>query len=158
MGALYKHFSSREDLLEAVFEQRLNWRNQLLKGDSWADLRRALLAYRRDGDENPFWREFNGVADWNERLRDVRVRQGRVILAQLETLLQRYTEQGEIQPPFDVKRTAQLLSIIMDGSMVGVRTAPELRVESTELRAYLDFAVGAKACSQSERKTARLAR
>lgn len=151
MGALYKHFSSRDDLLEAVLEQRLAWRNELLRGSNWSELRMALLDYREDADDNPFWREFNGVVDWNDKLREIRVREGRVILAQIEQLLERYAAAGEIGPPFDIKHTAQLLSIIIDGSMVGVRSAPKLSVSIAELSAYLDFAVGAKATAKSKK-------
>ena len=150
MGALYKHFSSRDELLEAVLEYRLAWRNELLKGSTWPELRAALLDYRRSGEDNPFWREFQGVADWNETLRDIRIREGRVILVQIEHLLERFIAAGEIAPPFDVKRVAQLISIIIDGSMVDVRTAPTLRVEMADLSAYLDRAGGARAETRSK--------
>lgn len=144
MGALYKHFSSRDDLLEAVLEQRFAWRANLLHGNTWRELHAALLDYRKDADSNPFWREFHGVVDWNQRLRDIRIREARVILAQIVHLLTRYAAAGEIDPPFGLKQTAQLVSIIVDGSMLEVRSDPKLRVSLSDLGAYLDFAVGCK--------------
>lgn len=145
MGALYKHFSSREDLLEAVLQLRLDHRDALLNGATWADLRAALVQYRRELEQNPFWREFDGVADWNKRLSQMRVKGGVFILGQMEGHLARFAAAGDIKPVFDLNRTAQLVSIVFDGSLTNVRSSSELSVDLADLAAYLDLVVGAQA-------------
>lgn len=147
MGALYKFFDSREALLEGVLQLRLAHRNEVLRGKTWAKLRAALLGYAAELDQNPFWREFQGIVDWSERLTALRVREGGTILAQLRNQLAQYAAAGEIAPHFDVRRTAQLISVIFDGSLTGVRAANDshandLRVSRIDLGAYFDFAVG----------------
>jgi AcrR family transcriptional regulator len=145
MGALYKHFSSRDELLEAMLQLRLEQRNAMLHGASWPDMRDAILRLREDSDVNPFWREFMALADLNDRMRDLRIHEAGVILAQVEQQLRRYIDAGEIQPAFAPRQTAQLISIIFDGSLIEVRRAARLRVSLDELAAYLDHAVGAQA-------------
>jgi len=145
MGALYKFFGSREDLLEGVLRQLLVRRNELLQGGSWPELRAALLRYKDERAANPFWAEFQGVVDWSERLLAVRVAEGRKVLQQLQRQLAGYAAAGEIEPPFDARRTAQLLSIVIDGSLVEVRAAKDLKVSAQDLGRYLDLAVGFKA-------------
>lgn len=152
MGALYKHFSSRDDLLEAVLRLRCERRNTLLHGESWADLRMAIVAYWQELQELPFWREFQGVTDWNEQLRRVRLQQAQLILTQIQAQLERFTEAGEIQPPFDLGRTAQLVSIIFDGSIIGIRSSGELHIMLDDLTAYLDHAVGLPHSAKSKRR------
>ena len=152
MGALYKHFSSREDLLEAVLQRRLEHRNELLNGENWTDLKAAIIQYRREFEQNPFWREFDGVADWNKRLEQVRVRGGLFILDQMERQLGRFAAAGEIEPVFDLNRTAQLVSIIFDGSLTNVRSSTALSVGLDDLSAYLDFVVGATAAPTRAKK------
>ncbi len=144
MGALYKHFSSRDDLLLAVLEMRLSRRNEALRGEHWPELKAAILAFREDMNSDPFWREFQGVVDWNEGLRDLRITEGRVILVQVEQFLRLYAEAGEIAPPLDLRQTAHLVSVIIDGSMVALRSDAELHVSLEDLSAYLDLAVGAQ--------------
>jgi AcrR family transcriptional regulator len=144
MGALYKHFRSRDELLLAVLEIRLARRDEQLKGNDWPALRTAILDYRESADEDPFWHEFQGVVDWSEPLRAVRVREARVILTQLEQLLDRYVAAGEIAPAFDSLRTAQLLSVIVDGALLNVRSSPMLHISREDLSAYLDYAVNAR--------------
>lgn len=144
MGALYKHFSSRDDLLLAVLDMRLSRRNDVLKGDRWRDLKAAILAFREDMNSDPFWREFQGVADWNKDLQDLRIREGRAVLLQVQDLLQRYVEAGEIVPPLDLRRTSHLISVIIDGSMVAMRADADLHVSLDDLALYLDLAVGAR--------------
>lgn len=143
MGALYKHFSSRDELLVAVLQYRLTSRNEALKGDNWDDLKAAILAFREEMSGDPFWREFQGVADWNAGLHDLRVAEGQAILVQVEQFLRRYAEAGEIAPTLDLRRTAHLVSVIIDGSMVALRSDAALRVGLEDLAAYLDLAVGA---------------
>ena len=147
MGALYKFFDSREALLEGVLQLRLARRNEVLRGRTWAKLRAALLGYAQELDQNPFWREFQGIIDWSERLTALRVREGGTMLAQLRDQLEQYVAAGEIAPHFDLRRTAQLISVIFDGSLTGVRAANDLhanalRVSRIDLGAYFDFAVG----------------
>lgn len=149
MGALYKHFSSREDLLEAVLQLRLDHRNELLWGETWADLRTALVQYRHEFELSPFWREFDGVADWNKRLAELRVGQGIFILEQLVEQLARFAAVGEIKPAFDLNRTAQLVSIVFDGSLANVRSSSELSVDLEDLAVYLDFVVGGSGASSN---------
>jgi AcrR family transcriptional regulator len=142
MGALYKFFGSREDLLEGVLRQLLARRNELLQGRSWVELRAALLRYKEERAANPFWAEFQGVVDWNERLLAVRVAQGREVLGLLQRHVEAYAAAGEISPPLNARRTAQLLSIVIDGSLVDARAAKDLKVSAQDLGAYLDLAVG----------------
>lgn len=142
MGALYKHFSSREDLLEAVLQLQLTRRNELLVGKSWTDLRGGIVRYRQQLEQSPFWRELEGVVDWNQRLKSVRIREGRVILEQLRWQLEAYAEAGEIAPPFDLTRTAQLVSVVFSGSLANVRASGDLAVSLDDFTAYLDLAVG----------------
>lgn len=156
MGALYKHFASRDDLLEAVLQLRCERRNSLLRGESWSELRRAIVNYWSELQGLPFWREFQGITDWNERLRHVRLRQAQAILAQLRDQLDRYVASGEIQPPFDLGRSAQLVSIIFDGSTIGIRSSGELHIMLEDLAAYLDLAVGASRPPKAERRKATL--
>lgn len=144
MGALYKHFTSRDDLLVAVLKLRSERRNDLLHGSSWTELRDAILSYWQELQELPFWREFQGVTDWNEKLRQVRVEQAQLILTQIRDQLEIYTSHAEIKPAFDLARTAQLISIIFDGSIIGIRSTSELHIMLEDLTAYLDFAVGAR--------------
>lgn len=151
MGALYKHFASRDDLLEAILRLRLDYRNTLLRGETWAELRAALLRYRRDLDELPFWREFQGMADWNKRLTHIRVEQAGLVLAQIEEQLARYAASGEITPAFDLPRTTQLISIIFDGSLTGVRSSGDLHIVLEDLADYLDLAVGATSTPKRQR-------
>ena len=142
MGALYKLFNSRDDLLEATLQFLLTRRNNRLRGDTWDDLKIALLTYRDELEHNPFWRELQGVADWNERLRTLRVREATYILSQIEQQLETYTANREIRPPFDLRRTAHLISVIFDGSLTEVRTDEALRVDQEDFGTYLDLAVG----------------
>jgi AcrR family transcriptional regulator len=147
MGALYKFFDGREALLEGVLQLLLARRNEVLRGKTWANLRAALLRYAEELEQNPFWREFQGIVDWNERLTALRVREGGTILVQLQGQLHRYEAAGEIAPHFDMRRTVKLISVIFDGSLTGVRAAKDLRandlqVNRSELGAYFDFAVG----------------
>jgi AcrR family transcriptional regulator len=154
MGALYKLFSSRDDLLEAVLLMRLTDRNERLRGETWADLRQALLDYRADMEQSPFWREFEGVTDWNEQLRSLRVRQGKVIMEQIEHELRRYQAAGEIAPTMDLRQTTHMVSLIFDGSLAATRQARELHVSAPELGAYFDLAVGAMPRTERSRPRA----
>lgn len=154
MGALYKHFTSRDELLEAILQLRSEHRNSMLRGETWADLRMALVDYWRELQALPFWREFLGVSDWNDQLRNLRIEQARVILTQLQTQLEVFAARGEINPPFDLARTAQLLSIIFDGSTTGMRSSGEFHIMLDDLGAYLDFAVGLRGAERDGRKTA----
>ena len=142
MGALYKHFSSRDDLLAAVLTLRSERRNALLNGEHWTDLRAAMLTFRETANADPFWREFQGVTDWNANLRDLRVAEGKVVLEQVERQLARYKAAGEIDPPLDLRRTTQLISTIIDGSLMDVRAETDLHVSLEDLSDYLDLAVG----------------
>ncbi len=142
MGALYKHFASRDELLVAVLQLRLEHRNALLRGETWAELRDALLRYRNDLDGLPFWRELQAMADWNERLAGIRVEQAGLILAQIKEQLARYVATGEISPAFDLSRTTQLVSIIFEGSLTSVRSSGDLHIVLEDLADYLDLAVG----------------
>ena len=154
MGAFYKLYSSRDDLLEAVYLIRFVDRNERLHGASWANLRKAMLAYRQKLAQEPFWREMDGMADWDSRLLDVRLRQATVILNQISQQLERYKVAGEIQPALDLDRTAQLVSLIFDGSTSVVRQSSQLHVSLRDLSRFLDLAVGAMPTT-SERKTNR---
>ncbi|MBY8824927.1 TetR/AcrR family transcriptional regulator [Sphingomonas colocasiae] len=144
MGALYKHFASRDELLEAILLLRLERRNAMLHGESWPELRAAILRLRDDHDSNPFWREFLAMADLHEGMRELRLYEGGVILAQIEQQLRRYAEAGEIALPFPPRQSAQLVSVIFDGSLIEMRSSTRLRVSLDELAAYLDHAVGAQ--------------
>ncbi len=148
MGALYKHFSSRDELIEAVIEQRWAWRRDMLRGETWPGLRTALIEWRKYLEENPYWRELQSVISWNKKLLDARAREARLILFQIEQLLERYLVAGEIDPPFGTKRTPLLLSITIDGSVYDAQVSYELRLGPVELAAYLDFTVGAKTPAQ----------
>lgn len=145
MGALYKHFASRDELLEAILALRLAGRNEALHGSSWPELRAAILAMREDNDRNPFWREFLAHANHNDAMRELRLQEGAALLAQIDAQVRRFAEAGEIDPPFPPRETAQLISVIFDGSTVDVRTATRLHVALETLAAYLDHAVGARA-------------
>ncbi len=154
MGVVYKLYSSRDDLLEAVYLTRFLDRNEHLHGETWADLRKAMLAYREKLAQEPFWREMDGMADWDSRLLDVRLRQATVILSQIAQQLERYRAAGEIAPALDVDRTAQLVSLIFDGSTSVVRQSSQLHVSARDLSRFLDLAVGAVPAAPS-RKTNR---
>jgi AcrR family transcriptional regulator len=157
MGALYKHFTSREELLEAILQLRCERRNALLCGETWADLRTAIVNYWRELQGLPFWREFQGISDWNEQLRKLRLQQAHFILAQIQNQLESYVARGEINPPFDLARTAQLVSIIFDGSITGIRSSGEFHVMLNDLAAYLDHAVGLPQTGPRKRKKTSLA-
>jgi len=144
MGALYKHFASRDDLLRAVLELRNARRNQALQGEHWLELKSAILAFREEMSGDPFWGEFLGISDWNPDLYALRVQGGRAILAQVEQLLSRYAKAGEIAPELNLRQTAHLVSVIIDGSMVATRSDAELHVSLDDLGLYLDLAVGSR--------------
>jgi len=152
MGALYKHFPNRDALLAAVLELRLSQRNDTLRGRSWKDLRRALLAARSDQSAEPFWREFNAMSDWNEALKEIRVRQFERAVKYLSAQIAEFTAAGEIRPHFDPVRTTHLISLIYDGSAVAIRLSNESLFNPQDIGAYLDFAVGA--VPQSEQPAA----
>ena len=143
MGALYKHFPNRDALLATIFELRLSQRNDTLRKRSWRELRRSLLAARNDHVVDPFWREFSAMADWNDALKAIRIRQWEGILVDLVRQIDNYTSAGEINPHFDAFRTTHLISLIFDGSMAGIRLANDVMFDSRDFGAYLDFAVGA---------------
>lgn len=162
MGALYKFFDSREALLEGVLQLRLARRNEVLRGKTWAKLRAALLGYAEELDQNPFWREFQGIVDWSEKLTALRVREGSTILVQIQDQLEQFVAAGEIAPHFDLRRTAQLISVIFDGSLTGVRAANDsrsndLRISRADLGAYFDFAVGRVAAARTGTDAAAIA-
>lgn len=142
MGALYKSFKSRDELLAAVLQLRLKRRAELLRGDTWVELRAALLQHREMHEREVYWRELIAMVDWNEHLRALRVNALRALMQQIEEQLGHFAAAGEIVLRFDTKRTAHLVSLIFDGSLVDTRRAPTLRVELEELGEYLDFAVG----------------
>jgi len=154
MGAFYKLYSSRDDLLEAVYLMRFVDRNERLHGATWTDLRKAMLAYREKLAQEPFWREMDGLADWDSRLLKLRLRQATIILSQIAQQLERYKAAGEIQPALDVERTAQLVSVIFDGSTSVVRQSSQLHVSGRDLSHFFDLAVGAVPTAPS-RKTGR---
>jgi AcrR family transcriptional regulator len=143
MGALYKHFPNRDALLAAVLELRLSQRNDTLRGRTWKELRRALLAARGDQSAEPFWREFNAMADWNDALQEIRVRQFQNALKYLSGQIAEFAAAGEIRPHFDPVRTTHLISLIFDGSTVATRLANESIFNPRDIGEYLDFAVGA---------------
>lgn len=155
MGAFYKLYDSRDELLEAVYLIRFVDRNERLNGATWADLRKAMLAYREKLVHEPFWREMDGMADWDPRLLEVRLSQATVILNQIVQQLERYQTAGEIQPALDLERTAQLVSLIFDGSTSVVRQSSQLHVSSRDLSRFLDLAVGAVPATAPVRKTTR---
>lgn len=144
MGALYKHFASRDELLRAVLELRIARRNEALKGDHWPDLKAAILAFREQMNGDPFWGEFFGITDWNKDLHALRAQGGRVILAQVEELLGVYARAGEIAPQLSLRQTAHLVSVIIDGTLVAVRSDANLHVSLEDLGLYLDLAVGSR--------------
>jgi AcrR family transcriptional regulator len=156
MGAFYKLYSSRDDLLADVYLTRFVDRNERLHGATWAQLRKAMLAYREKLAQEAFWREMDGMADWDPRLLDLRVRQAKIILGQIVQQLKRYQAAGEIQPALDLDRTAQLVSIIFDGSTSFVRQASQLHVSPQDLARFLDLAVGAVQATPPRRTTRRL--
>lgn len=142
MGALYKHYAARNELIEALLRQRLQWRQQLLQGGSWPQLRDALLHYLEDGQRNPFWSEFNSLADWSDELRALRQSAAQDIFNQIAGQLEAYARTGQIQPSFDGQSTARLLSLILDGSVA--HGAGGMDLGRDEIAHYLDFAVGMK--------------
>lgn len=143
MGALYKHFPNRDALLAAVLELRLSHRNDTLRGRTWKELRRAFLTARGDQASDSFWREFGAMADWNEDLQDIRLRQWDSISKYLARQITEFTAAGEIRPYFDPIRTTHLISLIFDGSTVAIRMANESLFIPKDIGDYLDFAVGA---------------
>ncbi len=143
IGAFYKLFGSREDLLAAVYLARFVDRNERLQGATWAELRTAMLGYREVLEQQPFWREMDGMADWDQRLLDVRLRQAKVIVEQIERQLARYQAAGEIRPVLDLGRTMQLITVIFDGATSAHRHGTKLRVAAGDLERFLDLAVGA---------------
>lgn len=143
MGALYKHFPNRDALLAAVLELRLSQRNDTFRAKSWRDLRRALLAARGDQGADTFWREFSSMADWNEALQQIRLRQWESISQYLAARIAEFTANGEIRPHFDPVRTTHLISLIFDGSTVAIRMANAALFDPDDIGEYLDFAVGA---------------
>lgn len=143
MGALYKHFPNRDALLAAVLELRLAQRNDTLRGRTWKDLRRALMAARSDQASDPFWREYGAMADWNEGLQAIRMRQFDKIVKYLAKQIAEFTAAGEIRPHFDPIRTTHLVSLIFDGSTALIRLANESIFNAKDIGEYLDFAVGA---------------
>jgi AcrR family transcriptional regulator len=142
IGAFYKLFGSREDLLAAVYLARFVDRNERLRGESWSELRAAMLRYREVLEEQPFWREMDAMTDWDPRLMDVRLRQAKVILEQIEAQLARFQAAGEIRPVLDLGRTMQLITVIFDGATSAHRQG-KLRVAPVDLERFLDLAVGA---------------
>lgn len=148
MGALYKFFKNRDDLLEEVLHVLMARRDTLLQGKTWVDLRDGLVEYRKEIAANPFWLEFEGVIHWSKRLSAARAKHAPAILAQLERHLAHFAAQGEISPAFDLKRTAVLISVIFDGTLIPARASTSFAVSYTDLAAYLDFAVGAKVSSK----------
>lgn len=155
MGAFYKLYSSRDDLLEAVYLIRFMDRNERLHGLTWAALRKAMLAYREKLAQEPFWREMDGMADWDERLLEVRLGQATIILGQIARQLARYKAAGEIDPALDLDRTAQLVSLIFDGSTSVVRQSSQLHVSARDLSRFLDHAVGAVRSAPARKTTRR---
>lgn len=143
MGALYKHFPNRDALLAAVLELRLSQRNDTFRAKSWKELRRALLAARSDQGADTFWREFGSMADWNEALQEIRLRQWESISKYLAGRIAEFAAAGEIRPHFDPARTTHLISLIFDGSTVAIRMANESLFNPKDIGEYLDFAVGA---------------
>lgn len=142
MGALYKHFPNRDALLAAVLDLRLAQRNDNLRGRTWKELRRALLAVRNDQGSEPFWREFSALADWNETLKEIRLRQFQNAVKYLAGQIAEFTAAGEIRPHFDPVRTTHLISLIVDGSTIASRMANGAICDSEDIGRYLDFAVG----------------
>jgi AcrR family transcriptional regulator len=155
MGAFYKLYSSRDELLEAVYLIRFIDRNERLHAATWPELRKAMLAYREKLAQEPFWREMDGMADWDSRLLDLRLRQAKIILSQIAQQLKRYQAAGEIQPALDVDRTAQLVSLIFDGSTFVVRQVSPLHISPQDLARFLDFAVGAVPTAPKRKTTRR---
>lgn len=149
MGALYKFFKSRDDLLEEVLNVLLGRRDELLKGESWSALRKGLVAYRRELAGNLFWLEFEGVIQWSPQLSSARARHGVRILAYLEGQLAKFAAAGEIVPSFNVKQTANLISVIFDGTLIPTRNFDALNVSYKDFADYLDFAVGYRATPDS---------
>lgn len=143
MGALYKHFPNRDALLAAVLELRMSQRSDTLRGRTWKELRRALLALRSDQSSDPFWREFSAMSDWNEALYDIRLRQWERLSKYLAGKIAEFTATGEIKPHFDPARTTHLISMIFDGATLTIRLANEAIFNPNDLADYLDFAVGA---------------
>jgi AcrR family transcriptional regulator len=144
MGALYKHFAGRDELLEAVLELRFDERTGALHGRTWPEMRSAILGLRQETEKNPFWHEFMVLADRNERLREFRIYAAGLLLTQVMQQIRHYADAGEIVMPFELRQTAQLVSIIFDGSHVDIRATAKLRVSLDDLALYLDHAVGAQ--------------
>jgi hypothetical protein len=84
------------------------------------------------------------------------LRQARIILSQIAQQLRRYQAAGEIQPALDVDRTAQLVSLIFDGSTSVVRQASQLHVSAQDLARFLNLAVGAVHAAPERKASRRL--
>lgn len=143
VGAFYKLFRSREELLGAVMLMQFQHRNELLRGKTWSELKARLLEYRGEMERLSFWRELEAMADWNAPMRQIRLEQGTAIIGQFEYLLAEYAAKDEIRPVLPLNQTAQLVTIIFDGSRIPLRETRPLHVSLRDLGFYLDFAVGA---------------
>lgn len=143
IGAFYKLFRSREELLEAVMLMQFQHRNELLHGKTWSDLKARILEYRGEIERLSFWRELEAIADWNEPMKRIRLEQGQAIIDQFEHQLAVFAARGEIRPVLPLSQTAQLVTIIFDGSRIPLRETRLLHISLRDLGFYLDFAVGA---------------
>lgn len=144
VGAFYKLFRSREELLEAVMLRQFQHRNEFLRGKTWPELKARILEYRDEMERLSFWRELEAIADWNAPMQQIRLEQGRAIIDLFEHQLAAYATKGEIRPALTLNQTAQLVTIIFDGSRIPLRETRPLHVSLRNLGLYLDFAVGVK--------------
>ena len=144
IGAIYRHFDSRDTLMGAVLDLLIARFSGTLNQADWGAMRTATLEmYRKYGVES-FRHEFFGHVDWIKGLRERRICAALDLQDLLEERLSAFHQAGEISPPLGMRQTAQLLAVIMDGVMIGTRDARELRVSEKDLITYFDLVVGAK--------------
>jgi AcrR family transcriptional regulator len=139
-GAFYLYFKSKEELIEAIAENRHDherqWMTSALEQEDFAASVAVLIARFGKALTDPAARRERrlSVQLWAEALRDEKVRQHILEGVEMPTglltrLLKAAQKRGEFPKPLDARAAARVLIALFQGTVLQVAWEPEVPLE-----------------------------
>lgn len=146
-GALYLYFPSKARLLEAVLTQQ---RNEMMRrfehlfegGDVAQGIVDAIDVVLSDEFDPAVWNEVIAASASDPEIRAVLIRDEKEDIRQLKAILRRLEKQGRIPPISDLDVVADILMLLIGGSLVEVSTRGEAAVQKRKLVRALRYVLG----------------